>query len=68
MIEELKGARARRRYEREMIWWGAMLPYLKKPFPLEKFAGTDQSPKERAQAFHDAWGKIDRALERGRRA
>lgn len=49
-----------------MIWWGAMLPYLKKPFPLDKFAGTDQSPKERVQAFHSAWSKIDQALARGR--
>ena len=66
MVLEMRGAQARMRREREMIWWGAMLPYLKKPFPLAQFVGKEVSPVERVRSFHSTWDKVDRALARGR--
>lgn len=65
---EMEGAALRIQREREMVWWGAMLPHLKKPVPLKDFIGKVDLPKsreERAKAFHDAWDRIDRALARG---
>lgn len=53
--------------ERELVWWGAMLPHLKKPVPLDKFVGHREVAKSRAErvkAFHAAWDKVDRALGR----
>lgn len=61
---QLRGAEARLRRERELTWFGAMLPHMKKPPTLDEFAGRKVSHHERVKAFHAAWDKIDRALAR----
>ena len=56
------------RRERELVWFGAMLPYMKKPIPLDAFSGDSDPVKshaDRVRQFHAAWDKIDAALERG---
>lgn len=61
---EMAGAQNRMIRERELVWFGAMLPRMKKPPPLEKFAGRITSSADRVRRFHDAWDKIDQALSR----
>lgn len=64
---EMEGAAMRLQREREMVWWGAMLPHMKKPVPLNKFVGHMEVAKSRAdrvKAFHAAWDRIDKALAR----
>ncbi|WP_417257352.1 hypothetical protein [Celeribacter sp.] len=41
-----------------------MLPHLKEPVTLEKFVGMKPDNRERVRRFHQAWDKIDRALQR----
>jgi hypothetical protein len=65
---EMEGAALRMRRERELVWWGAMLPHLKKPVSFEQFVGVAdpvQSRADRVRQFHAAWDKIDAALARG---
>lgn len=59
---EFKGAKARQRRAREQTWFGAMLPHLKTPMPLDKFVGPPPDERSRVREFHAAWDKIDRAL------
>lgn len=64
----MDGAALRIERERELVWWGAMLPHLKKPVSLKDFVGRREIAKSRAERvrdFHAAWDKIDRALGRG---
>lgn len=61
---ELAGAKLRLRRERELVWWGAMLPHLKKPVTLDQFLGGHADDRDRVRRFHDAWDKVDRALKR----
>lgn len=61
---EFRGVARRLRRERELVWFGAMLPNLKDPIPLEKFVGELRDDRDRARRFHEAWDKIDRALRR----
>ncbi len=63
----MDGAALRIERERELVWWGAMLPHLKKPVSLKDFVGRREitrSRAERVRDFHAAWDKIDRALGR----
>ncbi len=63
----MEGAALRLEREREMIWWGAMLPHLKKSVDLKTFVGHREVAKtkaERVREFHRAWDMIDRALGR----
>lgn len=67
---EMEGAALRLDRQREMTWWGAMLPHLKKPIDLQTFVGRVDAARtkaDRAKAFHAAWDKIDRALARSNR-
>lgn len=61
---ELRGAKLRLRRERELTWWGAMLPHLKKPLALDQFLGGPIDDRDRVKRFHDAWDRVDRALMR----
>lgn len=61
---ELDGAAQREKRARELVWMGAMMPYLEKTPTLEQFIGEKPNPAERAQRFHAEWDKIDRALAR----
>ena len=63
----MEGAALRLEREREMVWWGAMLPHLKKTPDLKTFVGrvdVARTRAERVRQFHAAWDKIDRALGR----
>lgn len=65
---EMEGVGLRLRRERELVWWGAMLPHLDKPRSLEDFVTPPDPAKSRAdrvRQFHAAWDKIDAALARG---
>lgn len=62
----MNGARLRMRREREMTWWGAMLPHLKTPPSLEQFTGRPVDDRDRVARFHNAWDRVDRALTRNR--
>lgn len=44
---EMRGADRRARIERAYVWWGAMLPHLKKPMSLQDF--VDPPRVERIQ-------------------
>lgn len=71
MMIEMEGAALRLRRERELVWWGAMLPHFKRPVSLDDFAGRADPVRTRAdrvRQFNDAWDKIDAALARGARA
>lgn len=61
---ELEGADLRLQRERELVWLGAMLPWLKNPIPLDEFAGRKLSQAERVAKFHKGWDEIDKALRR----
>ncbi|KEP68436.1 hypothetical protein DL1_11955 [Thioclava dalianensis] len=65
MMVEMEGAAKRLERERELVWWGAMLPHLEKPISLESFIGRQPDRAERVRRFNAAWDKIDRALARG---
>lgn len=58
---EMTGAIARRKEERVMTWFGAMLPHLKKPIPLDQFIGGEKKATD-ITAWKAAWDKVDRAL------
>lgn len=50
-----------------MVWFGAMLPHLKKPPSLKEFVGEVDialSRAERVRKFHAEWDKVDRVLPR----
>ena len=59
---EFRGASARMRRERELVWFNAMMPHFKKPIPLDKFVGGPVDDRDRVKRFHSAWDQIDRAL------
>lgn len=61
---EFRGAKARSRRERELVWFGAMLPHLKKSVSLEEFLGAAGDQTDRAKQFHAAWDRAYRALRR----
>jgi len=61
---EMRGVQHRLQREREMVWWGAMLPHLKEPVALDRFIGRPVDDRARIAAFHTAWDKIDRSLAR----
>lgn len=50
--------------ERSLVWYGAMLPHLKKPPSLEQFTGHKPDKSELKRRWVETWDKIDRALER----
>lgn len=58
----MEGAAIRLRRERELVWWGAMLPHLKKQVTLDQFTGGPADESSRIRQFHMAWDKVDRAL------
>lgn len=61
---EFRGARLRLRRERELAWFAAMLPHLKRPVTLDEFLGGPVDDRDRVKRFHDAWDRVDRALMR----
>lgn len=61
----MRGAEKRAQRQRELVWWQAALPYLKKPMPLETFIGAPVDHLTRVQRFHERWEKLDQALIRG---
>lgn len=67
IVLELRGAERRAQRQRELVWWAAALPYLKKPMPLDKFIGAPVDQLSRVERFHAAWDKLDQALSRAAR-
>lgn len=65
-LAHMEGAAKRLARERELVWFGAMLPHLKEPVTLEKFVGMKPDNRERVRRFHRTWDKIDRALSRSK--
>lgn len=64
MTLEINGAMHRIRRERELAWWGAMLPYLKDSVSLDQFMGRESDDARRVAAFNAAWDRVDQALAR----
>ena len=64
----MEGALERARHERALVWWGAMLPHLKKPPQFREFVGG-KTPDRRQdlRACIAAWDRIDRALMANRK-
>ncbi|WP_277022262.1 hypothetical protein [Paracoccus hibiscisoli] len=58
----MSGALLKIQRERELVWWGAMLPYLEKKIGLDEFVGRDDAA--RIAAFNAAWDRVDQALAR----
>lgn len=64
LMHELDGAALRLRRERELVWWGAMIPHLKRRPTFEEFTGPRAAPRRQGrvelQAMCDAlaaaWG------------
>ena len=60
----MRGAEKRQQIERANVWWGAMLPHMKKPPSFQQFVGQPGQPKRQTpqelQAMCDAvaaaWG------------
>jgi len=63
----MEGAQDRLRNDRAMIWWGAMLPHLKKPPSFDKFVGQSENRVRDVAACVAAWDRVDRALSRNRK-
>ncbi|MTH76312.1 hypothetical protein [Paracoccus aestuariivivens] len=60
----MEGADLRDRRDRELVWFGAMLPHLERVIQLPEFLGEKPDRAERAKMFHAEWDRIDRALAR----
>lgn len=60
----MSGALLKIQREREMVWYGAMLPYLDPRPDLDQFVGRQPDEDARIAAWHEAMDKMDRALAR----
>lgn len=63
---EMKGAAARRKADIAMVWWGAMLPHLKKPVSLEVFVNGKEDSRASLAAWSATWDRVDAALAANR--
>lgn len=63
-VLEMEGAAERTRNERAMVWWGAMMPHMKKPPDFEKFVGIPPDRNERIRRWVEAWDRADASLRR----
>lgn len=59
---EFEAAQMRIERERELVWFGAMLPLMKQVIPLDVFIGRQDRNADRVERFHAAWDRVDRAL------
>ena len=50
--------------EKALVYWGAMLPNMKKPPTFEQFTGYQPSRAERIKRWVEAWDKADASLRR----
>lgn len=62
----MSGAAVRARNDRAMVWWGAMMPHLKKPPKFAEFVGDAPDRARDVRACVAAWDRVDRALSRNR--
>lgn len=63
----MRGAEKRAEIERSLIWWGAMMPNLKRPPTFQEFTGGKTDKRADLRACIAAWDKIDAALRRNKR-
>jgi hypothetical protein len=63
------GAEERDRRAKALVWWGAMMPHLKKPPEFREFIGGGPNRASRADiaACVAAWDRVDRALMANRK-
>ena len=61
---EMQGAVMRDQREKALVYWGAMLPNMKKPPTFEQFTGYQPSRAERIKRWVEAWDKADASLRR----
>lgn len=61
---EMDGAAERRKQERSMVWWGAMMARMEKPPTFEKFTGIEPDRETLVQRWVEAWDRADAALRR----
>ena len=54
MVLEMDGAARRHERERALIWWGAMMPHMKKPPRFEEFVNPVARPKRQSAQELDA--------------
>lgn len=57
----------RRRLARADVWWGAMLPHMKKPPQLREFIGEAPQRQRNIVECIEAWEKVRQAQMRARR-
>lgn len=43
----MEGAAERDRRAKALVWWGAMLPHMKKPVGFAEFTGVEDAPPPR---------------------
>jgi hypothetical protein len=63
----MAGAVERDRRARAFVWWGAMMPLMKKPPLFHEFTGTKANRKSDLAACIAAWDRVDRALMANRK-
>jgi len=63
----MEGAAEKAKSDRAMIWWGAMMPLMKKPPDYEKFTGYVPDKREVLRRFVEAWDKVEAGLRRNRK-
>jgi hypothetical protein len=63
----MDGAAERDRRARALVWWGAMMPLMKKPPEFREFTGIKAAPRADLAACIAAWDRIDRALMANRK-
>jgi hypothetical protein len=65
-VAEMQGAAERARHERASVYWGAILPHMKKPPSFKEFVDGKSTPHD-VKSWSAAWDRIDKALARNRR-
>jgi hypothetical protein len=64
---EMDGMAERRRLARGDLWWGAMLPHLKRAPSFNEFVGTTPQRQRSVADCVAAWEKVQAAMMRGRK-
>jgi hypothetical protein len=54
VVLEMRGAARRHEHERALVWWGAMMPLMKKPPGFAAFVQPGERPKRQTATELDA--------------
>jgi hypothetical protein len=63
----MEGAVMRDQRDKSLVWWGAMMPHMKKPPQFRDFTGIQPARGDDLAACIAAWDRIDRALMANRK-